>query len=104
MNQFHMIGINFKEGCYQKYKVEKIILDPKHRKFSQVKKNNNNLIKNQMLMAKTISSRPNCKEEVLNSSTQGKSRVQERVQEMGIGLFCKLKSETRWMPKTLLFS
>lgn len=56
-----------------------------------------------MLKAKkTISSRPNCKEEVLSSNTQGKSRVQERVQEVRIGLFCKLKSETRWMPKKII--
>lgn len=39
MNQFHMIGINFKESCYQKYKVEKkIILDQNHKKFSKVKR------------------------------------------------------------------
>lgn len=53
MNQFHMIGIIFKESCYQKDKAEKNYFRSKPREnVHRLKNNNNSSSEKQILKAK----------------------------------------------------
>lgn len=62
---FHMISINSAGSCYQ---VWKIISDQNRKKFLKVK----TLIEKQMLRVKQWVRRKTCREQALNSRTQGK--------------------------------
>lgn len=90
MYQFHMISIIFEGSCYQNRKVEKPFSTKPQELFE-----GKNLNEKTNVEGKTTGHEKTCKEQVLNSSTQGKSGFQESVYGTGTGLFYKPKSHIR---------